>query len=352
MGFSHDNGLPPVPEGMHGAGEPQQGGGLTLWKDQRQNGPKETPFVLACVLCVAGALSAASVPPLACLLVGFGALCAGAGRGRGAHALIAAGTLVACGIGGAFIGTGAVPDALIVGALSLGSALAVEKGRMRPGVACAIVAITAAAQIGSAAASAMMAGTRVGDSFIEVLVSNLQALEAAGVDASSRSLVEWAVRTFWPAAFSTESMLEFLCAFAGTGLAARRLRSRRVEWPDFGLFDLPLWVVAVFVAALAGCVAWYTHQDTFGNVVLMVSGNALLTVRYALAAQGLAVLVWHMRNRKTPAFAARLAILAALYLEVQFIVMSVVGLLDIWSNFRRLPRGEQRHAIQDEPKQD
>lgn len=352
MGYSHDDGQPPIPEGMHGVGGPQQECDLVVWSDRQDGDPKKASVVIPLVLCVAGALSAAIAPPMACLLMGFGALCAGAGRGLGAQALIAAGTLVLCGVGGAYFGVDSVPNALIVGVFSLASALAVEKGKMRPGVACVIVALAAAAQIGVAIVAAKMANTSVGDSFIGVLVSNPQLLESAGLDADVRSLVEWAVRTFWPAAFSTTALIEFLCAYAGCGLAARRLRDRKVEWPDFGLYDLPLWVVAVFVASLAGCAAWYTHQEATGNALLMISGNVLLTVRYALAAQGLAVLAWQTRNRKVPTPTAVVVILVAMYLEAQFIVMSVVGLLDIWGNFRHLSRGEEEQPVQGEPKQD
>lgn len=351
MGYSHNNGQPPIPEGMHGVSGPQRECDLVVWSDRQNSDPKKTSVIIPLALCVAGALSAAIAPPMACLLMGFGTLCAGAGRGRGAQALIAVGTLVLCGVGGAYFGVDSVPNALIVGVLSLASAFAVEKGGMRPGVACVIVALAAAAQIGDAIVAAMMANTSVGDSFIGVLAANPQLLESAGLDAAGRSLVEWAVRTFWPAAFSTTALIEFLCAYAGCGLAARRLRDRKVEWPDFGLYDLPLWVVAVFVASLAGCAAWYTHQEATGNALLMVSGNALLTVRYALAAQGLAVLAWQARARKVPRLTCVAVVLVAMYLEAQFIVMSVVGLLDIWVNFRHLPRGEEQ-PVQGEPKQD
>ena len=337
---------------MHGVGGPQQECDLVVWSDRQDGDPKKASVVIPLVLCVAGALSAAIAPPMACLLMDFGALCAGAGRGLGAQALIAAGTLVLCGVGGAYFGVDSVPNALIVGVFSLASTLAVEKGEMRPGVACVIVVLAAAAQIGVAIVAAKMANTSVGDSFIGVLAANPRLLESAGLDADVRSLVEWAVRTFWPAAFSTTALIEFLCAYAGCGLAARRLRDRKVEWPDFGLYDLPLWVVAVFVASLAGCAAWYTHQEATGNALLMVSGNVLLTVRYALAAQGLAVLAWQTRNRKVPTPTAVVVILMAMYLEAQFIVMSVVGLLDIWGNFRHLPRGEEEQPVQGEPKQD
>lgn len=337
---------------MHGVGGPQQECDLVVWSDRQDGDSKKASVVIPLVLCVAGALSAAIAPPMACLLMGFGALCAGAGRGLGAQALIAAGTLVLCGVGGAYFGVDSVPNALIVGVFSLASALAVEKSKMRPGVACVIVALAAAAQIGVAIVAAKMANTGVGDSFIGVLAANPQLLESAGLDADVRSLVEWAVRTFWPAAFSTTALIEFLCAYAGCGLAARRLRDRKVEWPDFGLYDLPLWVVAVFVASLAGCAAWYTHQEATGNALLMVSGNVLLTVRYALAAQGLAVLAWQTRNRRVPTPTAVVVILVAMYLEAQFIVMSVVGLLDIWGNFRHLSRGEEEQPVQGEPKQD
>ena len=71
----------------------------------------------------------------------------------------------------------------------------------------------------------------------------------------------------------------------------------------------------------------------------MVVTNVILAVRFALAAQGLAVLSWVIREKKPSGLMAALAVIAALYLEVQFIVMSIVGLVDVWRNFRHLERG-------------
>lgn len=39
------------------------------------------------------------------------------------------------------------------------------------------------------------------------------------------------------------------------------------------------------------------------------------------------------------AFAGACTIVAGLVLEDQFYVMTIVGLIDVWKNFRHLPRG-------------
>ena len=48
---------------------------------------------------------------------------------------------------------------------------------------------------------------------------------------------------------------------------------------------------------------------------------------------------------------AALAVIAALYLEMQFIVMSIVGLVDVWSDIRHFNRGKTV-TVQDNARQD
>ena len=354
MNFSREEGRPPVPEGLFSASDKETARGkdaIVVYGGPDNQARRGMPLAVALVLCALGGLSAGFVSPVACLLVGFGALAAGAGGSRRLHAAVIAGTLVLSGLGGAFFGVESVPDALVAALVGLASALLVEKRRMTPGAACLVALAAAAAHIGIAEAFALAGQTTLADSFAGLVSGNAQLFEAAGVDPETLTVVQKAVGILWPAVFSTLAALELLCACVGAALAAARLRDREVEVPDFGLFDLPLWVVAIFVAAVVGLAAWFTQPSLATDELLMVAGNALLTVRYALAAQGMAVLVWRLRNRKASQLAFVFAVAFAAYLEAQFIVMSFVGLLDVWANLRRLPRGEQEGS-QDEAKQD
>lgn len=298
-------------------------------------------MLLACILCAVGGFSAGFFSPIACLLVGFGALAAGAGKNVGVRALVAAGTLVFAGIGGAVLGGDAVPDALIACVLALALAETALRGKMTPTVAIVAAIAATAAHIGVAEAFAVAQKTTLASSFAGLLDGNKELLAVVGIDNGTWQTLKWAMGLLWPAVFATSTMFELLCSCAGSVFAAARLQFSEVKVPQLGNFDLPLWVVAIFVASVAGIAVWATQPALSSDVLLAISGNALLTVRYALAVQGFAVLVRLMRERNTPAFALVLAILAAIYLEAQFIVMSIVGLLDVWANFRHLPRGEE-----------
>lgn len=353
MGLTHDNGRPPVPEGMSAAsGESlaQQEGIVLHNRDNNRSG-REVPMPLACILCAVGGFSAGFFSPIACLLVGFGALAAGAGKNVGVRALVAAGTLVFVGIGGAVFGAEAVPDALVACVLALALAELALRGKMTPTTAIVAALVATAAHVGVAEAFAVAEKTTLASSFSGLLDGNKELLEAVGVDDGTWQTLKWALGLLWPAVFATSTLFEFLCSCAGAVLATVRLQSSEVKRPQLGNFDLPLWVVAIFVAAVAGIAVWATQPVLSSDALLAVSGNALLIVRYALAAQGFAVLVWFMRGKKTPVFAIGLASLAAVYLEAQFIVMSIVGLLDFWANFRHLPRGEEEGS-QETTKQD
>lgn len=318
--------------------------GIVVRGEPGNQAKRGLPLPAALALCALGGLSAGIASPIACLLVGFGALAAGAGASRGLRVAVVAGTLVLSGASGAVMGARCVPDALIAALIGIASAALVEKRKMGPTAACLVVLAAAAAHIGVSEAFALADRTTLADSFAGLLAEGEALFGAAGIDSATFATVQKVVALVWPAVFATVAAIEFLCAYAGVALAAGRLRDRGVEVPDFGCFDLPLWVVAIFVASVAGLVVWFTQPALASDALLMVAGNALLIVRYALAAQGLAVLVWYLRSRKTPALAYALATVAAVYLEAQFIVMSLVGLLDVWANLRRLPRGEEQDS--------
>jgi len=50
-----------------------------------------------------------------------------------------------------------------------------------------------------------------------------------------------------------------------------------------------------------------------------------------------------LSQKKIGPFAMVFLTLLAVYLELQFYVMTIVGLVDVWRNFRHLPRGKKGH---------
>lgn len=298
------------------------------------------PNWAALVLCAFGGVAAWVMPPVACLLVGFGALAAGAGRSGGHKVLLAVATLVAATAPAVLYGSVGLPGALVPCALALGLALAAEKGAWTPGTLCVAAVLCFAAQVGLAELDAAARGTTLSASFVGLLSDNRQLLQVAGLDTGDWSLVEWAVGLFWPAAYATIAAIQTACAGAGVAIAAARVRPTEVKLPSFAEFDLPLWVTAIFVAALAGLAVDLTVPAASSDALLCASGNLLVAARCAFAAQGFAVLAWRLRNRKVSGVACAVAFVAAAILEAQFIVMAIVGLVDVWADFRRLRRGE------------
>lgn len=335
-----------------GAGPSTPENGIVLaGEPHKRTNRRQVPALAGCVLCALGGVAAYFLQPAASLLVGLGALAAGAGRSKALKALLAVCTLALAGLGGIAFGVAGIPDALICCGIGLASAFLVDEGKMTSGVACIAVAAVAALLLGAGELVAQAQGMTLSAQVTGLLDQYLQAMgSAAGLTAADTSLVEHLVGLLWPVAYTVTALLEFLCAYAGAAFAAQRRQSPRVEAPRFAEFDLPLWVVAIFVASVAGLAAGLSVPVLSGDPVLMVMGTLLLSLRFAFAAQGFAVLVWVVQRRKASSAAFALALVAAAYLEAQFIVMSIVGLLDVWSNFRRLPRGK-KVTVQDGPMQ-
>ena len=133
---------------------------------------------------------------------------------------------------------------------------------------------------------------------------------------------------------------EFCVAWIGVQTAARGLRLPQDLLPHLAGFDAPLWTVVLLVASLLGLSLGSVISSTTG-LVSQVSLNAVMVSRLIFAAQGLAVLSWLFRQKRMGPFAVAFLTLLAIFLELQFYIMTIVGLVDVWRNFRHLPRGKK-----------
>lgn len=176
-------------------------------------------------------------------------------------------------------------------------------------------------------------------SLLTEAVDKVVEMNEASADMDGMAAVLWvrdAFLAYWPTMYFLVGLTNVLCALYGAHTGAKTMGMRREE----GLmarYDVPLWVVVVFALGVAiellGPVlpAW---QDT----AAMVGANVVMCARVALAMQGIAVLLWWLKERGASRLARTLAVLVVLWLELSFALASIAGLLDVAANFRSLER--------------
>lgn len=293
-----------------------------------------------CLWCAVGGALGIFASPLGALFVGFGASLLTNARGTEGFGTSAAVTLAAA-LAASLIG-GSSPVGLLicmVSALSVG--YFAGGGRLTPSVACLTVLVTAAAYLGADAVLARLAGSDIVTYMTEsahALLAQAEAQASASVAlASELQLFERLYDVLWPSAYAIVGLADVACASYGARAALRRLGASGTIRP-FREFDLPLWVGYCLLAGIVGLVVARSVGDA-AQAVLVVSANVLLAARLALGVAGLAITLWLLDEHKANAVVKALALVFAVVLDVQFFVMAIVGLIDLWANFRHLSRG-------------
>ena len=249
----------------------------------------------------------------------------------------------------ACLGVGALTAALadpvqvplvVVGCVAtIAIALLVMGDRATSGCLCALALALAAATCGVEAVYAWLAGTTI-PQVIESLLTQSGEMLTRGANVSAQVGVDRAVelaRTYWPMAYLSGAVARVALALFGARLA---LRKRGVAFEKSALmeFDAPLWVCAAFVVGMAASLSaplfpeWSYWIKFFGE-------NVLTAARIALAIQGIAVGLWFARGRGVGPFMRGMLVALMVWIEVSFVVMSVLGLVDaLFANFRSLER--------------
>lgn len=324
-------------------GSTVKGGGIVpAGSDVRDNkGRPALPTLASVVICALGGyVASTSLSIVAPAIVAYG-LAGASARGRlrdlvpGALAALA--VAVALGVPE---GPVSVADGAIACAASIAVAATLVCGRLTPGALCVIVAAVSASHLGVDAAIAHLGGTTLTESVTSLLEALRQQLVGATPTAAAQlDSVMGLLEVMWPTAYVMTGTVECVMAHAGTSLAAPGKRAAHGgDRTGIAGFDLPIWVVALLVASVAGLACALTVPDA-PRALLMVSANLAMSLRFAFLAQGVGVLSWLCEERHVGTLARILGAVLALYLEVQFIVVSIVGLVDVWANFRHLSRG-------------
>ena len=98
-----------------------------------------------------------------------------------------------------------------------------------------------------------------------------------------------------------------------------------------------MWSVGVLAVSIVCFGASFTGFPE-AEVLRTVSFTALMSVRFIFAIQGFGVVSALMNRKKFGCLTRTLCIFLLFWSEAMFFLMSIVGLIDVWADFRHLRR--------------
>lgn len=208
---------------------------------------------------------------------------------------------------------------------------------------CAVIVATALVNIGIEAAVATAAGSslsQVVDGLLAYMVSVAQ--DAAGTGIQAELIVRQiapVLKALWPFTYVASAGMDALAAGIGSYLMYVRT-SGIPRVPAIVAFDMPMWPVGVLIASILGLSASLSGFPGV-EVLLSVSVTALMSVRFIFAIQGFAVVLTFANRFRFGCLGRTLLLVLSIWLETMFFIVSIVGLIDVWANFRKLTRGPQ-----------
>lgn len=208
---------------------------------------------------------------------------------------------------------------------------------------CAVIVATALVNIGIEAAVATAAGSslsQVVDGLLAYMVSVAQ--DAAGTGIQAELIVRQIAPVFkalWPFMYVASAGMDALAAGIGSYLMYVRT-SGIPRVPAIAAFDMPMWPVGVLIASILGLSASLSGFPG-AEVLLSASVTALMSVRFIFAIQGFAVVLTFANRFRFGCLGRTLLLVLSIWLETMFFIVSIVGLIDVWANFRKLTRGSQ-----------
>lgn len=203
-------------------------------------------------------------------------------------------------------------------------------------VSVAIV-LTGLVSFGADAIIAAAAGTSVFETAVAYLTEGVQESVGTGVVAEIVSAqLESLIRIIWPLMYILSAMMDGLMAGVGSFLAGARVR-QNPKAPSVAAFDAPMWSVGVLAVSIVCFGASFTGFPE-AEVLRTVSFTALMSVRFIFAIQGFGVVSALMNRKKFGCLTRTLCIFLLFWSEAMFFLMSIVGLIDVWADFRHLRR--------------
>lgn len=339
-----NNDRPPAPQGVTGSAH--EGGDIVPSTPGQGEKRSALSLPMGALLCaLGGAVASSTLSFVGPGLVGYGYLSVAPRGGATARVVCLVSTLVPAVALGMLTGFSMAASAVVACVVALAVCELTAARRLTPGALCAVVGLAAVALLGTDELVAIASGTTL-SADVRALLDALQQQLGDTIAATAQvGVIRAAVELLWPVAYVMAALCSCVAALVGALVASSGADSDVARPPRLADFDLPLWVVAVLVASVAGIAVAVSVDGTLSRLALAVSANVAMAVRFALAVQGLAVLAWLVRGRGFGPFTSALMGAVALCLEVQFVVLTIAGLIDVWANFRHLDRGGRPGAV-------
>jgi hypothetical protein len=293
----------------------------------------------------AGGACAFARPFLASIVSAYG-ICVAACAGERRNRLRAYGACVLSAVlASALFGLAQLPVVLatsvstcVVAELALGD-------RASTGWVCLVSLGLALALIGIDAVYARMSGQSLTEFVGQMLSTYGETFETSAnlkVQASLESALDM-MRMYWPVAYLVSAITQVSCALA-TARITLRLRGVPQKEGFLSSFDVPLWVCIAFLLGMVLSMA-APHFPAWSQVAKFVGENVLTASRIALGIQGIAVGICFAKEYHVGPFIRGFLVVVMVWLEVSYVIMSVLGLVDaLFANFRDLERSRRGFA--------
>ncbi|MDI6712428.1 MAG: DUF2232 domain-containing protein [Anaerosomatales bacterium] len=301
--------------------------------------------IAAALAAIAGAYAALAFPPVGLPLAAAALAWVHARRGpiaAVALAVLAGGsTVVADRVGPLYV----TPWLLVAGPAA---AAMVKRVRFET-VVLVLTVVVAAVWAGAVAGAAAAQGTDVASMFREsVLQAANQGIVGAGAsDAEARKQLQELATSVVRVLPSVLAFLAGVTAVASVGAVVATLRRSGAEVrtvPPLAEFDLDPRVVWALIGALVLLAADKFSGNWRGGTLGVVGENVLLTMRWVLFAQGIAVFAGLYERSKMSRAGRAFGYAALAITEAVLPLVSLTGLVDIWLNLRKLPRDGRAEA--------
>ncbi len=206
------------------------------------------------------------------------------------------------------------------------------------------VVIGSLVSFGIDAAIAAISGVSVSETAVAYLMAALRESVGTGVEGDLLlAQIQPVVEVVWPLIYVTGAAFDCLVAGIGSYLMGVRCTGEPGR-PSLARFDAPMWSVAVLALAVVGFGASFTGIPESG-LVRTVSTTVFMSVRIIFALQGFGVVSALMTRSRMGCLTRTVCIFFLFWSEMMLFAMSIVGLIDIWANFRKLPRDGSRDRV-------
>ncbi|NTU88432.1 MAG: DUF2232 domain-containing protein [Actinobacteria bacterium] len=190
------------------------------------------------------------------------------------------------------------------------------------------------------AVTALLEGTTIWGKMAAVSSEVMRMITAAGtIPAESVLAMKNAVDTvsmLWPAFYFIQAMLYMVILTVAARIAYRR---HYEGFAPSGLaeVDMTIHIVWPLILGLL-CVAASYLSFEYAEYAQLAGYNLLACSVALFLIQGLAVIAYLMEKAKLSMVVKVIVIVLALQMELMFFAPSIIGIMDFWVNFRKLPR--------------